>query len=245
MRTNGARSIRRRVADEMVVQSADGCCRLARRQVGEGRRFRDLHAHEMGRSCRAGRREPPDASVGTGDDAAVAGGIRMRSHGERHGRPGPYVVVEQLAEAEVAERVAVDDEEAWTEEGQRLPGATGRAEQDRFPGVAHAHAGGGAVSDAASDRLGKVVQVEDRLRDPLAGEPVQDAKHQRPARDGNRGLRPDAGERSEALPASGREHEGGRHRRGHRGSGRAGHYSKTMSPSGRRRRAQSASWRVR
>ena len=230
-----------RGADETVVQAADGRGRSAGGQAGEGRRLHDLHAHEVRRRASAGGREPADATVGSDQHPAVAGRIGMRGHPEGHCCPRAPVVFEQLAEAQVGERVAVDDEEARAEQRQRPPRPARRAEQDRLPGVTDADSGGGPVPDRARDRLRAVVQVEHDVGNPLPSQPVQDAEHQRPARHRNRGLRPDVGQRGQAPSESRREHEGGRQRVRHRGCGRRCAYSKTMSATGRPRRAQSAS----
>ena len=161
----------------------------------------------------------------------------MRSDGEGDRSAGGCMGFGERAEGKGRQRVAVDDEEARSEQRQRLSRTTGGAENDRLPGVAHAHPRGPSVTCHARDRLRPVVQVEDGFGDALSRQPFQDANHERSAGDRYRRLRARVGQRAEARPESGRENEDGRERAGHR----VEHYSKTMSPTGRPRAAQSDS----
>ena len=253
----GPAAVRR--AQQFVVQAADGRGGPAGRQVREDRRLDDLDADEVVRRSAAGGREPAHAPVASHAHAAVAVRGRMRRDGERDRGAGTGVARGERAQREGGEGVAVDDEEAGAQQRQRLPGAAGRAQYGRLPRVAHAQPGALPVAHLARDRLGAVVQVEDGVGDALGRQPLEDPDHERPAGDRHGRLRADVGQRTQARAESGREHEGGGKRSGHRrrrysktispgtragGSGPAigvGRYSKTISPAGRPRSAQAAS----
>ena len=65
-------------------------------------------------------------------------------------------------ERDVAERVAVDDEETIGSEQWQGPGRTSaRAQHMGFPGIAHLEARLCAVADQPRDGLGAMVQVDD------------------------------------------------------------------------------------
>ena len=226
-----------RDGQQPVVDAADGGGGPAGGQIREDGRLDELHTDEVGGRAEAGPHEAAHAAVARDEHAAVAVRGRMGGDGEGDRGAGGRVGLGERAKREGRQGVAVDDEEARAEQRQRLPRTAGGTEDDRLPGVAHVHAGSLPVAHQPCDRLRPVVQVEDDFRDALGRQPFQDAGHERPPGDRHRRFRADVGQGAETRSESGREYEGGRQRAGHR----VGHYSKTMSPTGRPRAAQSDS----
>ena len=182
--------------------------RLAVGEAGEDVRLDELHADEVERRTgRATRHEPDDPTV-LDDDAAVLVRPRVGHEGHRHARARAEVRRVHRREIQRVQGVAVDDPEPrGVDERQRVARAARRAEQRLLPRVADAHAEIATVTDDGGDRLWPVVQVDDRVTDPLAGEPGERPAHERLAGDGQRGLRAQRREDAEPRAAPGRQHE--------------------------------------
>ncbi len=77
--------------------------------------------------------------------------------------------VDHRLEIDVAQRVAVDDDErrVAVEQRQGVAGAPGGSQQARLPGIPHVEPEVRAVADQARDRLGPVVQIEHDVVDLL------------------------------------------------------------------------------
>src|SRR4029077_14986626 len=66
-----------------------------------------------------------------------------------------------------------------------------------LPGISDTRAKVTAIPDQRGERLRKMVEIEDEVRDVLTGEPSDDSSGDRFSRDGNGGLRPHVGQRPE------------------------------------------------
>jgi hypothetical protein len=151
--------------------------------------------------------EPLDGAVGSGDDDAEL--ERVVDRHQADGGQGRPLLVEgdDLAEVDVGEDVAGDDEEALVEHVHRVADRPGRPEGLLLGRVDHLHAELAAVAEVVAYDVRHERQGHDDLVDAVVSQQVDDVLHHRAVHQRQHRLGLVAGERPEAAPlTAGHDH---------------------------------------
>jgi len=156
--------------------------------------------------------EALDAPFLVGDDDAELERVFDRLEPDRHRRLVRAVRLDELCQADVAERVAGDDEERVVEPTGRALDGAGGAERRFLHRVADVDAERLAAAEVAADRLRQESDGDDHILEPVALEQLDDVLHARLADDRHHRLRLVGRERPQPRALS-PGHDDGLHRR--------------------------------
>ena len=151
--------------------------------------------------------EPFDRAVLVGDDDAELQRVLDRLEGQGGQSPVAVVEVHHLAQVDVGEDVAGDDEEPLVELVHGVSDGARRAERGGLGGVHHADAELGAVAEVGPDGVGHEGHRDDDVLEPVGAEQVDHVLHHRDVGHRQHRLGLVRGERAQAgALASGHDH---------------------------------------
>ncbi len=151
--------------------------------------------------------EPLDLAVLVRDDDSELERVLDRLEADRDGRAFLLVELDDLAEVDVAERVAGDDEERLVERVGRESNRAGCAERVLLDRILDVEPEARAVAEVRADRLRQERDGDDHVLEPMLAEQLEDVLHARLADDRDHRLRLVRGQRPEASPLAAGHHD--------------------------------------